>query len=866
MASTCHGPPSMLSRPSATRNSPSRRSDIPPPPPPSTEAPTSSSFSPTSSARTSPAQMISSSRTYVKKKAIAVALRVLSQYPDAVKVCFRRLVENLESSDPQALSAAVGVFCELTLRDPKAYLPLAPEFYRVLIDCKNNWILIKVLKIFSKLPSLEPRLANKVVDPICEIMRRTMAKSLMFECVKTVVSSLNEYESAVKLAVGKIREFLVDDDPNLKYLGLEALSALSVNHLWALMENKDVVIKWLSDLDPSIKLASLRLVMLMVSEDNVIEISRVLIHYALKSDPGFCNEILGSILATCSRNYYEVVFDFDWYVCLLGEMSRIPHCQRGEEIESQLTDISMRVKDVRHELVHVARDLLIDPALLGNPFLHRILSAAAWVSGEYVEDSKNLPELLEALLQPRTGLLPPSIQAVYIHSAFKVLVYCLHSYLSGHEATSTSLTDVDVPPILGDSECQYPESFSLATHITLATSVVDREFDSRECNQQYEDEKQGQSFSEARKNLTRESIVNLLHLTEVALGPLSGSIEDEVRERAQNVLGLVDLVKLEIAGDSIQQTRSTQNIDSETIKVVKHIYNSFSEDLGPVSASAQGRVTVPDGLLLEENLDALEIIYGNNKIAVSSSFSLGIRHSREEALSLDDVQSKEDIELSTESTSLLAEHRKIHGLYYLPLEKHDALTNEYPPATEGNSFSIQKDGANALVKLTDQSLVIMKKRNHAKLRPVVVKLDEAEEVGCTLNEPESKDDLISDAVREALLSSEGVPGTTLDDISSSKRKGKEKLWVDHPNSRSSSANSDLAKLEIPHSRSKHGSHLGKEGKSRSHKKNEKRGEANHSKEKKQNKHHLHSGQKGLQVKDTQPNTVVNTPVIPDFLL
>ncbi|KAF3601188.1 hypothetical protein F2Q69_00038056 [Brassica cretica] len=48
----------------------------------------------------------SSSKALVRKKSIGVVLRVFDKYPDAVKVCFKRLVENLESSDAQLLSAA----------------------------------------------------------------------------------------------------------------------------------------------------------------------------------------------------------------------------------------------------------------------------------------------------------------------------------------------------------------------------------------------------------------------------------------------------------------------------------------------------------------------------------------------------------------------------------------------------------------------------------------------------------------------------------------------------------------------------------------------------------------------------------------
>ncbi|KAF3456090.1 hypothetical protein FNV43_RR00734 [Rhamnella rubrinervis] len=307
---------------------------------------------------------------------------------------------------------------ELASKDPRSYLPLAPEFYRILVDSRNNWVLIKVLKIFAKLAALEPRLAKKVVEPICDHMKRTGA---------------NHEDSGM----------LIDDDPNLKYLALQALSIVAPNHLWAVVENKEVVIKSLSDGDPSIKLESLRLVMMMVSESNVAEISRVLLNYALKSDPEFCNEILGSILSTCCRNVYEIIIDFDWYVSLLGEMSRIPHCQKGDEIEKQLIDIGMR-----------------------NPF-----------------------ELVEALLQPRTNLLPPLIRAVYLQSAFKVLVFCLHSYLlqSGIVASTTCPDNLapNVLEVLSDKD--HPEGTDLAPHDASAHSKQEEGFNPRVLNQSSED-------------------------------------------------------------------------------------------------------------------------------------------------------------------------------------------------------------------------------------------------------------------------------------------------------------------------------------------------------------------------------------------
>ncbi|KAL1214070.1 AP-3 complex subunit delta [Cardamine amara subsp. amara] len=645
--------------------------------------------------------LLGSSKAFVRKKAIGVVLRVFEKYPDAVKVCFKRLVENLESSDPQILSAVVGVFCELAAKDPQSCLPLAPELYKVLVDSRNNWVLIKVLKIFAKLASIEPRLGKKVVEPICEHMRRSVAKSLVFECVRTVVSSLSDHEAAVKLAVAKIREFLVEDDPNLKYLGLNALSIVAPKHLWAVLENKEAIVKALSDEDPNVKLEALHLLMAMVNEDNVSEISKILMNYALKSDPFFCNEIIFSVLSVCSRNIYEIIVDFDWYLCLLGEMARIPHCQRGEEIEHQLIDIGLRVRDARPQLVRVSWALLIDPALLGNLFLHPILSAAAWASGEYVEFSKNPYETVEALLQPRTGLLPPFIKAIYIHSAFKVLVFCLGSYFSASDPTSSSLAQ------------------------------------------------ESSSGSSPVNTFTYESIMKLMNVIKLGLEPLSETHDVEVQERAKNVLGFIGSIKQELS-----EKVNPQDNETESYRVTTAFMEDvFSEELGPVSATAQEKVCIPDGLVLTENLGDLEDICGQFLKPMELDL---VSYTDKISFSVSKLRIRDQQEASSSSSpppepaaaSLLAEHRKRHGMYYLTSQKSDPESNstpsDYPPANDLAS-KISMDPFNP-----------KRKPNQSKPRPVVVKLDEGDESRIT-SQAKTKpktvndDETLSQAIQSALL-------------------------------------------------------------------------------------------------------------------
>ncbi|KAL6182862.1 hypothetical protein ACLB2K_044274 [Fragaria x ananassa] len=812
--------------------------------------------------------LLASTKVMVRKKAIGVILRVFDKYPDSVRVCFKRLVENLESSDSQIVSVTVGVFCELAVRDPRSYLPLAPEFHKILVDSKNNWVLIKVLKIFAKLAPLEPRLAKRVVEPICEHIRKTGAKSLLFECIRTVVSSLSEYENAVRLAVVKIREMLVDDDPNLKYLGLQALAVVAPKHLWAVLENKEVVIKSLSDVDPNIKLQSLRLVMAMVSENNVAEICRVLVNYALKSDPEFCNLILGSILSTCCRNVYEIIMDFDWYVSLLGEMSRIPHCRKGEEIEKQLVDIGLRVKDVRPELVRVSRDLLIDPALLGNPFLHRILSAAAWLSGDYVEFSVNPFELVEALLQPRTSLLPPWIKAIYIQSTFKVLIFCLNSYLLQRgNAGSSSYPDKfvpDVPGLLSEQDsagCSDLSSSDAPMHAKL-----DEGFNPRDLNQSIgglsaefrgeETSTYGQASASAslKDSFTHESITNLLNRVELAVAPLTGGYDVEIVERARNVLCFIELFKPQMPDCLVQKEESSDREEAKASKIVKLMHDAFSNDLGPVSVCAQERVSVPDGLVLVENLEDLETICGDVQLPSLNSFSGGSSHFEEMAgVSIPTFQSKEEPGPSNESTSLLAEHRKQHGLYYLPSEKKDG---DYPPANDPQIQAKSNDDED-LAKLTEQLVVPKKKPNHAKPRPVVVKLD-GDQVRIAIG-PRPQEDSLSGTVRDILLGSETEPTTR----SSTRIKGKEKLNVESA-TESKENLGDVEKQDQGNSssrKSKHRTHSkGRRHRSPGKKGDEREENGQKAKPKSSGRH------KARQRADAPLNVVSQTPVIPDFLL
>ena len=354
---------------------------------------------------------------------------------------------------------------------------------------------------------------------------------------------------------------------------------------------------------------------------------------------------------------------------------------------------------------------------------------------------------------------------------------------------------------------------------------------------------------------------------ELVFSPLSGSLDVEIQERACNVLGFIELVQQEFSNPLIQKEA---NLDREEViasRVVEWVHDGFTEELGPVSVTAQDRVPIPDELVLKENLTDLEAICGG--VELPAPVSLTSPYYGERAVfSVSNLQAEEDSEPSTESTSLLTEHRKRHELYYLPSEKNKILANDYPPANDPSSGINTNDATEDLVKLADQSLVSKRKPNHAKPRPVVVKLEEGEAAPVVCKKPELKDDLLSGAIHDILLGNEAKAASSQSnpsDKSSSKRKGKAK-HVDLLDSKENLAVREQPNHENPSSRrSKHRGDGKQKSKKSQGKKNGDGREDDGEKERQKIRDH-HGRHKSRQRADAPINVVPQTPDIPDYLL
>lgn len=86
----------------------------------------------------------------------------------------------------------------------------------------------------------------------------------------------------------------------------------------------------------------------------------------------------------CSRDLYDNVDDFEWYLTVLVDLSYVARVPIGEEIRDQLLDVVARVRSVRPFAVRLMAKLLDEEAPgADSDCCVEVYWAAAFICGEH---------------------------------------------------------------------------------------------------------------------------------------------------------------------------------------------------------------------------------------------------------------------------------------------------------------------------------------------------------------------------------------------------------------------------------------------------------------------------------------------------
>lgn len=438
--------------------------------------------------------MLSSSRPYLRKKTILCLFRVFQKDPPALRTYFPRLKERLSDEDQGVLTATVNTFLELARRNARNYLSLVPQLYHILVNTTNNWLSIKLLKVFQLLCPLEPRLPAKMVEPLTNLLNTTKAQSVEFEAIRCTVRTMPEGTELMTMALDKLQTFLKSSDRNLRFLALEMFKEIlekpQFKDKLTVPELHAKVLESIEESDTTARKIALQLLDRIVTPASFCDTVKKLMDFSKNSSQP--DEFMGTILRMGGRDRYALLEDFAWYLLILAEIARNLDSIYAPLVAEQMIDITARVTQVRPYAVTLALSLLdrtatstasgeaADAAPLGASSSYAkegsldvatpVVGACAWILGEYHEafdppDKKLYVQAAKALLASKhIQTLQPAIQTQCVWAAAKLYLGA-SKHAPDAVAELREILSTNLPVFIQSTHVDVAERASLALHL-----------------------------------------------------------------------------------------------------------------------------------------------------------------------------------------------------------------------------------------------------------------------------------------------------------------------------------------------------------------------------------------------------------------
>ncbi|PTB79830.1 Adaptor protein complex AP-3 delta subunit [Trichoderma longibrachiatum ATCC 18648] len=545
------------------------------------------------------------SHANIRKKTLVTLYRLALVYPEALRAAWPKIKDRLmdPNEDPSVTAAIVNVVCELGSRRPKDFLPLAPRLFELLVDSGNNWMAIKLIKLFASLTPLEPRLVRKLLPPLTNIIRTTPAMSLLYECINGIIQggildSAEDVAGADEIAtlcVNKLRGMImINGDANLKYVALLAFNKIVLTHPHLVSQQEDVILECIDSSDITIRVQALNLVKGMVTSDNLVPIVSRLMKQLKSSLPSKDRRVPGSsantpetesddeaqtaitaptvrdaqalllpddyridiierILFMCSKDNYSSVLDFDWYIDVLTQLVRMAPVPRTFDADTgallpirQQVDVAEKVGD---ELRNVAVKV-------------RAMRATAVRAADLILD--------QLLSENPVG---HSLNSGALKSAIWII---------GEYAIQLAMPDDSLNGLLqAIPRIAKPDILAIALHAAakVFSSIAGSELE---------------PWTAERKSRISLLLARILDVLE----PLALHPSLEVQERA---VEFIELLKLTAEAVSGQPPSTDENHQDPPLLLTQAIPSLFTGwELNSVAVHAQKNVPLPEGLDLDE--------------------------------------------------------------------------------------------------------------------------------------------------------------------------------------------------------------------------------------------------------------------------
>ncbi|CAF1223260.1 unnamed protein product, partial [Didymodactylos carnosus] len=227
-------------------------------------------------------------------------------------------------------------------------------------------------------------------------------------------------------------------------------------------------------------------------------VRKLMIHMDKAEGSHYRDELLSKIIDICSQNDYQHITNFEWYISILVELTRLEGTKHGSLISLQMLDVAVRVESIRQFACNQMAILLENAHMFivgsNSTSVAEVLYAAAWICGEFCSHLKEPEKTLNSMLNTKIIQFPGHIQSVYFQNILKIITYILTQTAQEEknktddikELLTSTIDKLSAFLMSGDVEAQERASTVLHLLKTALKLIERNEFNSSELSALFE--------------------------------------------------------------------------------------------------------------------------------------------------------------------------------------------------------------------------------------------------------------------------------------------------------------------------------------------------------------------------------------------
>ncbi|XP_055639073.1 AP-1 complex subunit gamma-1-like [Toxorhynchites rutilus septentrionalis] len=346
-------------------------------------------------------RLIASSNTFLRKKAILCAFRMIRRVPELIEDYLPKCSQFLNDKNHGILVSTITLVTEMceqshvVLNYFKSTIPTLVRTLKTMIvsgyspehvvnGVSDPFLQVKILRLLRILGHGDPDQSETMNDVLAQVATSTetnknAGNAILYETVLTIMNVESENSLRV-LAVNILGRFLLNSDKNIRYVGLLTLVKTVQRDMTAVQRHRITILECLTDSDSSIQRCAMELSFTLINSQNIEMIVRELLKYLETADPEM-KSVCSSKIVNAAEQYSPAI---RWHLeVLLKLLSIAGNNIRDDVIASTIQLISNSPKEEQSFISGKMVEAVTNMNQLENR--QPLVQVAVWTLGEYGE-------------------------------------------------------------------------------------------------------------------------------------------------------------------------------------------------------------------------------------------------------------------------------------------------------------------------------------------------------------------------------------------------------------------------------------------------------------------------------------------------